>query len=91
MTSEEDILKTVRSVLAERCGVRDDVMLSTKLSEDLGLDSTGLLTLALELENHYRLQLGEDPESPPLSVGDVVALISKGLQESERGSVDSDS
>jgi acyl carrier protein len=91
MTDDEEILKTVRSVLAQQCGVQGDVSSGTRLAEDLGLDSTGLLALALELENHYQLQLGEDPASPPRSVGDVVGLISKGLQETGRSTVDRDS
>lgn len=81
VTTDDDILTTVRSVLARSCGVPGVVPPGARLAEDLGLDSMGLLALALELENHYQLELGEDPADPPRSVGDVVVLISKVLRE----------
>ena len=89
--TEEEILTRVRAVLAERCGVHAELSANTRLAEDLGLDSIGLLTLALELENHYQLQLGDDPANPPRSVGDVVSLIAKGLEENRGARVDRDS
>jgi acyl carrier protein len=83
MTADADIFETVVSVLRRACGVQVEVSSDTRLAEDLGLDSVGLLALALELENHYQLQLGEDPASPPRTVGDVVALIAEGLRVRE--------
>ena len=83
MTPDAEIFETVVSVLKRTCGVQVEVPLEAKLAEDLGLDSVGLLTLALELENHYQLQLGEDPADPPRTVGEVVELIAKGLRSRE--------
>ena len=83
MTADADIFETVVSVLRRACGVQVEVSSGTRLAEDLGLDSVGLLALALELENHYQLQLGEDPASPPRTVGDVVVLIAEGLRGRE--------
>ena len=80
MTADADIFETVVSVLQRSCGVQVEVSSGTRLAEDLGLDSVGLLALALELENHYQQLLGEDPASPPRTVGDIVALIAEGIR-----------
>jgi acyl carrier protein len=85
VTPDVTIFETVVSVLRRTCGVQVEVSSDTRLAEDLGLDSMNLLALALELENHYQLQLGEDPADPPRTVGQVVALISAGLKNREAG------
>lgn len=79
--SEEHILELVRSVLAQHCRVEKRVQLKDRLAEDLRLDSVGMLTMALEIENHYRMNLGDEPDRPPHTVQDVVHLISLRLRE----------
>ncbi|MBL8018808.1 MAG: acyl carrier protein [Leptospirales bacterium] len=79
--SNEDILELVRKVLSENCRVEKKVQLSDRLAEDLRLDSVGMLTMALEIENHYRMNLGDEPDRPPRTVADVVQLISIRLKE----------
>jgi len=54
------------------------------LQADLGLDSMGLLHLALEIENALQCHLGEDPADPPETVGDLLALVEARLQEQLR-------
>lgn len=74
-------IEVVRTILAEHCGVDDVVTESSRFQEDLGLDSMGLLTLALETENHFELCLDEPPDQPPETVGDLVALVEQRLRE----------
>jgi len=50
-----------------------------RLVEDLELDSLKRLTLALEVENHFRICL--DEESAILTVGDLVEIIRERLDE----------
>ncbi len=76
------IFQEVSRVLREKCAVKVDVTLESRLGADLKLDSVGMLAMALELENHYGMNLGEEPDNPPVTVGDVVALISTRLSES---------
>ena len=45
------------------------------LVEDLELDSLRLLTLAVEVENHFRICLDEDEEAGIETVGDLVRVI----------------
>ncbi|MCB1326473.1 MAG: acyl carrier protein [Spirochaetales bacterium] len=71
----------VRRVLQEHCGVDRAFDVRARLAEDLGLDSVGLLTLALEVENHYQMALGEEPDQAPRTVSDVIALVQMRLRE----------
>ncbi|MCE9600371.1 MAG: acyl carrier protein [Spirochaetia bacterium] len=79
--SDEDILELVRQVLAQHCRVEKRIQLNDRLAEDLRLDSVGMLTMALEIENHYRLNLGDEPDRPPRTVAEVVKLIALRLRE----------
>jgi hypothetical protein len=53
-----DIFEPIERILREHCAVQEKITLDSRLQEDLGLDSMGLLTLALESENHFDLWRG---------------------------------
>lgn len=72
MASVEDVIVTI---LKDHCRVTTEFSPELRLSEDLGLDSIGLLTLALELENHYRVRLEENPEAPPVTLGELADVV----------------
>jgi len=46
-----------------------------RLVEDLGFDSLKLLTLAAEIENHFRVRLDPDEEAGVATLGDLVDLL----------------
>lgn len=73
MRSEVEV--RVMDILRRECRVSAPLAPETRLVEDLGLDSLGFLTLAVALENHYRVRLEEDPEVPPRTVAEVVDLV----------------
>ena len=69
-------------ILVEHCSVGEKhIDSNTRLQQDLDLDSVSLLTLALEVENHWRIYLGEAPDDPPQIIGDLVTLVQKRLRE----------
>lgn len=70
-----NVFATIERVLREECRVEAPLGPATRLQEDLGLDSVRMLTLAVELENHYRIVLGEDPDNPPRTLGELAALV----------------
>lgn len=72
MASVEEVLVTI---LKTHCRVTTEFQPELRLAEDLGLDSIGLLTLAVELENHYRVRLEENPEAPPATLGELAKLV----------------
>ena len=79
----EDVWKLTEATLRQQCRVTGAIESGTRLREDLGLDSLALLTLAVAAEDHFRLCLNEDPESPPATVGDFVSLVEKRLGEAK--------
>ncbi len=82
MNTYDECLKAVAGVLLTHCGTpAEQVQPEAELQADLGLDSVGLLSLALELENHFQIYLGEDTENPPQTVDDVVKLLVVRLEE----------
>jgi len=82
MTRYELCYETVLDVLAAECGIDPThVTEASTLQGDLGMDSVGLLSLALELENRFEMYLGEDSNQPPETVGDIVSLLTDRLME----------
>ena len=77
----QDIFLLVKRILREKCKIEGQVGIDARLAEDLRLDSVGMLTLALEIENHYRMNLGDEPDSPPRTVQEIVNLIKARLSE----------
>ncbi|MEE2755593.1 MAG: phosphopantetheine-binding protein [Myxococcota bacterium] len=76
MSTYADCLMVIKNILEEHCGVeRSLVGPKARLQADLGLDSVGLLSLALELENEFEMYLGEDADNPPETVDDIARLI----------------
>lgn len=79
--SPRQIQEKVVQILRSRCRVEGEILPESRLAADLKLDSVGILTMALEIENLYGMNLGDEPDSPPETVEDVVALISVRLRE----------
>jgi acyl carrier protein len=77
----EDIWKLTEQTLRQQCRVTVPIAADTRLREDLGLDSLALLTLAVAAEDHFRICLNENPESPPATVGEFVALVEARLRD----------
>ncbi len=76
MSNYADCLTVIKNILEEHCGVDQNMVgPQSRLQADLGLDSVGLLSLALELENEFEMYLGEDADNPPETVNDVARLI----------------
>ncbi len=83
MTTTEIRDEVVR-VLQVHCGVTEEITPESLLQEHLGLDSAGLLNLALEVENSFQLMLEEPPEDPPSTVAELVTLLEERLAEEGR-------
>lgn len=77
----EDVWKLTEETLRQQCRVTLPITAATRLREDLGLDSLALLTLAVAAEDHFRICLNENPESPPATVGEFVALVESRLRD----------
>ena len=71
--SEARIISGIAEVARAHLEWTGELRPEMRLVEDLELDSLKSLTLALEVENHFRVCLDED--AAILTVGDLVRLI----------------
>lgn len=68
-------LEQIEVLASEHVGFRGNLRRELRLVEDLELDSLKALTLAVEVENHFRFCLEPEIEARILTVGDLVDVI----------------
>jgi acyl carrier protein len=73
--TREEILHGVEAVAEQHLRRPGPLRPEMDLVEDLELDSLLLLTLAVEVENHFRIVLEEEDEMAIRTVGDLVHTI----------------
>lgn len=78
MTPDE-ILQGIEAVARTHLGWSGQLSRDLSLIEDLELDSLGALTLAVEVENHFRICLEQEDEAQINTVGDLVAVVQRKL------------
>jgi acyl carrier protein len=77
--SDAEILAAIGEVAREHLDLPAGIRPELRLVEDLHLDSIKLLTLAVEVENRFRVRLDEEDESSIVTVGDLVAAVRRRL------------
>lgn len=82
--SGHEILEAIRKIAREKLEYDGELRLETRLVEDLELDSIRLLTLAMEVEDHFRVALAEDDEAGIATVGDLVEVVRRKRSTSRR-------
>jgi len=75
--TETRIMAGIADVARTHLGWDGELRSDMKLLEDLELDSLKALTLALEVENRFRVYLDQDGDL--VTVGDLVAAIRRQL------------
>lgn len=73
--NEEAILEAIRELARDKLAYHGTLVPEMRLVEDLELDSIRLLTLAMAVEDRFRICLDEDDEAALETVGDLVAVI----------------
>lgn len=73
----ENTEKTI--VLLKELSGKEEIKESDRLQDDIGLDSIGMVTLLVEIEDTFLIQLDESDMNPfdLSSVSDVVELVEK--------------
>jgi acyl carrier protein len=79
----EAILEAIAAEARAILGFTKSLTPELRLVEDLQLDSLRLLTLAMALEDRFRIALEEEEEAGIATVGDLVALVQRKLSEPE--------
>jgi acyl carrier protein len=72
---DDEVLAGIAAVAREHLGWRAPLRPEMRLVEDLRLDSLRLLTLAVEVENFFRVRLDEEDEEGIATVGDLAATV----------------
>lgn len=75
----EEILKTMRTQLAERGIEGDKVQYDANLAQDLGLDSLDTVEMTLGLEESFGIEIPDSDLEDVATVGDAVDLIQRKL------------
>lgn len=73
--SDAEVLDGIRQVAREHLDFEGDIALDTPLAQALELDSIRMLTLVVELENHFQVILEEGDEDGIETVGDLVRVL----------------
>jgi acyl carrier protein len=76
-----DVLSGLAAIARDKLDFKGELTPGTRLVEDLQLDSLRLLTLATEVEDHFRICLDEDDEAAIVAVADLVEVVERKLVE----------
>jgi len=77
--NDQEILDGIREVARRHLDVDRELRADVRLAEDLELDSIKILTLAVEVENRFRICLDPSSEARIETVGDLVAEVGRQL------------
>jgi acyl carrier protein len=71
----DEVLAEIRRVLREELALEREVRPADDLVADLQLDSLGLITLVIGLEDRFRIVLAEEDAARVRTVADLAALV----------------
>ncbi len=81
MFTRQTVLDGIAQVLREKLRVEVPLARETDVLRDLQLDSLQLLTLVIELENHFRLCFEPGDEAGLCTIGDIAARIESLIEQ----------
>jgi acyl carrier protein len=70
-----EVVAVIGRVLRDEVGISRPIRPEDDLLRDLQLDSVGLLTLVVGLEDHFRVALQEQDAAAVRTVGDLASLV----------------
>lgn len=79
--SRTRLLAEIADIARDKVGWTGSLSPELRLVEDLALDSIRLLTLALEVEDHFRVCLDEEDEDEIRTLGDLADTVARKLAE----------
>lgn len=81
--TRQEILREIETLAHEHLDDSRRLRPEMNLRQDLELDSLQWITLAIEVENRFRIYLEDEDETAIQTVGDFVETIHRKLQEAE--------
>ncbi len=82
--TDAEILSQLAEIARQKLDYDGELTVRSRLVEDLELDSIRLLTLAMEVEDHFRICLDEDDEAGIVTVADLVDVVRRKLADGRR-------
>ena len=79
IADEQGILEGIAEVAREHLDWQGELRGDLRLMEDLDLDSLKLLTLAVEVENHFRICLDPERDRELVTLTDLVEAVRRQL------------
>jgi acyl carrier protein len=73
--TDAEILAAVENLARVHLGWSGPLRPEMRLVEELGLDSLKRLTLAIEIENHFRIRLDDEEESEIETIAALIAAV----------------
>ncbi len=77
----DEVLVEIRRLLRVELGLSREARPGDDLVTDLQLNSVGLLTLVVGLEDRFRVALREEDASAVRTIGDLATLVLRRLEE----------
>jgi len=84
INEEHEVLEEIRRILAGPLEYTEPVFEHSALVECEALDSLGLITLAVGLEDRFRVKLSEEDAPELTTFGDVIGLVNRRRREAGR-------
>ncbi len=73
--TDDAILLAISEVARDKLDLESELSRDMRLVEDLELDSIRLMTLAMEIEDHFKVCLDEEDEESIVTVADLVGVV----------------
>ena len=80
LPSESEILRGIQEIARDHLSLEIEPVSHLSLIEDLSLDSIQLLTLAVEVENHFRVCLDPERDKELRTLEDLVRAVRSQLE-----------
>ncbi len=77
--TDDEILHAIAEVARDKLDLEGELRRDMRLVEDLQLDSIRLLTLAMEVEDRFKICLDEEDEEAIVTVADLVGVVRREL------------
>ena len=77
--TDDEILHAIAGVARDKLELDGELRCDMRLVEDLQLDSIRLMTLAMEVEDHFEICLDEEDEEAIMTVADLVDTVRRKL------------
>ena len=78
---EMSVLEELRRIARKDLEFEGAIEPALRLKEDLNLDSMAMIVVAVGLENRFRVKLAEEDAGELTTVADLIALVSRRVQE----------